>query len=334
MLVLGIESTCDESAVSAVEIESNGKIKHIHKELVATHNMQPYQGVVPEAAARQHFQLLPQMIQEFRDLFPHITHIASAHAPGLMGGLMMGVAAGKSLATALQKPFIAVDHLQAHALSPLIENPELSFPYLCLLVSGGHTMLLAVNDWSKIRLLAQTRDDAMGEWFDKIAKRLGLGFPGGRLIEQLAAKGDPNNFTFKSPKCKSSDLDFSFSGLKTAFLQIIEEAEANGTLDAKRNDICASLQATATRICVEKLTAASKQHPSCDIAMVGGVASNHAIRTAITNFASQNNKRAFFPSLRLCTDNATMIAFAAYEKALNGNCDLAAGVFNRSQIIK
>lgn len=329
MRVLAIESSCDESAMCVMEI-ADGQIRIISN-LVATHDMLSYKGVVPEVAARQHLHMLPKMLQQIKHLLPSVSFIAATCEPGLMGGLIMGMCVGKSLAVALNKPFYAVDHIKAHALSPLIENPQIKFPYICLLVSGGHTMLIKVQNFNDMQVLGRTKDDAMGELFDKIGVQLDLGFPAGPKIEKYALKGDSSRFKLPVPKIKNNQWDFSFSGLKTAFSKIIKEnvndqssqsshvnnqafqnSQADDQADQIRYDIAASLQDVVKRVCMEKLILCFEYHPDVQYyAVCGGVASNLYIRQNMLEVAQKYGKNMYFPSHSLCTDNAAMIAFTA-----------------------
>lgn len=329
MRILGIESSCDESAMCVMDLSSE-RVAVVVENFVATHDMTAYKGVVPEAAARAHFELLPQMLEKITHLLPSLDCVAAACEPGLMGGLIMGACVGKSVAVALGRPFYSVDHIKAHALSALIENPSLQFPYICLLVSGGHTMLIKVYGFDNMQVLGRSVDDAMGEFFDKIASYLGLGFPGGRRVEEKAVLGDRARFKLKLPKVKRNEWDFSFSGLKTAFIKIIDtlKVDAGGDLsESDMADVCACLQATVERICIQKLTLCFAKYPQIqNYCVAGGVASNSSIRQAVIELCEKYNKRVVFPTAFLCTDNAVMIAFAAYEKALGGVCELNADV--------
>lgn len=320
MLILSIESSCDESAVALLEIIDN--IPKTVTHLIATHDHSAYGGVVPESASRQHFYFIPKMIEKLNKEFDlkKIDLVCSTNQPGLIGGLMVGTCAGKALALALDKPFMGVNHIKAHAFSAMIENPTLQFPYICLLVSGGHTLLIELQSATELKILASTRDDAMGELFDKVANHLGLGFPGGKTVEQYALKGNPSKHIFKLPKLKNdlhySSDDFSFSGLKTSFIRCIDKME-NITLQDKY-DICASLQDVVSRICIKKLSKYMETSPITQYTIVGGVAANQYIRKYCIELTQTYNKEIFFPSIGLCTDNAVMIGWTGYLNFING----------------
>lgn len=460
MKILGIESSCDESAVALIEIEHNshnkqalftGNIikKRILDQYITTHNNHNYGGIIPESVARQHYYYLPKMIarlKENHDL-TDIDMVCATHSPGLIGGLMLGTCAGKAIATSLQKPFYPIHHIEGHVLSATFENNGLKLPYICLIASGGHTLLALVEDFGKYKILGQSADDAMGELFDKIAKYLGLPFPGGPEVERLASLGTPK-YILPIPKIKDNEYGFSFSGLKTAIIRLIHEisttnkaaqmstidslavaniqnnsqannshfhtSEANSSasihasnqsdthnridsLSMQNNfctndhgtqvldtmtcntshlhntlvntsnqiisidtavhvtdqsasqhtsqhttnntssfrtppqntlsasflsqeniqDICASVQHTVVQLCKQKFSTAIRDFPHIDhYVMAGGVGANKAIRGALNQLMSENNKQFFVPEMKLCTDNALMIAWTGYLSVL------------------
>ncbi|QAY76916.1 tRNA (adenosine(37)-N6)-threonylcarbamoyltransferase complex transferase subunit TsaD [Sphingosinicella sp. BN140058] len=305
-LILGIESSCDETAVALVTRE-----REVLAHRLATQESahRPYGGVVPEIAARAHVEILPTLIEEAladaKVSLSDVDAIAATAGPGLVGGVMVGLVAGKGLALAAGKPLIAINHLEGHALSPMLSEPDLAFPYLLLLVSGGHCQLLFVEALGRYRRLATTIDDAAGEAFDKTAKLLGLGFPGGPAVERAAAEGDRNSVPLPRPLVGSPEPHFSFAGLKSAVLR----ARDSGRY--RPEDIAASFQ-QATVDCLVDRTARALGRAAGATALVvaGGVAANKAVRSALTALAEQRGLPFVAPPLWLCTDNAAMIGWA------------------------
>lgn len=434
MKILGIESSCDESAVALIEIEHNsnnkqalhsGDIiqKRILDQYITTHNNHNYGGIIPESVARQHYYYLPKMIARLKDKYDlnDIDMICAAHAPGLIGGLMLGTCAGKAIATALQKPFYPIHHIEGHVLSAAFENNGLGMPYICLIASGGHTLLAIVEDFGKYRILGQSADDAMGELFDKVAKYLGLPFPGGPEVERLASLGTPK-YTLPIPRIKDNEFGFSFSGLKTAIIRLIHEvsnannsnnshhishasAESQNSYEIQSEnvsnmsnthsanistdtihifsnnsdisahsiqanqhaniinipamqththkqqyeqsttsintlsqtdiqDICASVQHTVVQLCKQKFSATIREFPHINhYVMAGGVGANKAIRSALDQLMYENNKKFFVPEMKLCTDNALMIAWTGYLSFLyDRKPNLTSGCMNTKSI--
>ena len=328
MLVLGIESSCDETAAAIVNDN-----KEILSSVVLTQSEHKnYGGVVPEIAARAHLDHIDEIIEEtFKkaNLTPNdIDAVAVAAGPGLIGGVTVGVMAGKALALALNKPFIAINHLEGHALTARL-NSDVSYPYLLLLTSGGHCQILIVKDVGNFERLGTTIDDAAGEAFDKVAKMLGLGYPGGPIIEKMAALGNESRFVLPRPLHNSPDCNLSFSGLKTAVRKIIESYSEDGNLEhailRKQDiaDICACFQKAATDCLLHKLKKAinifKQQHPEGKhIVVAGGVAANTYLRSQIDNLAQSEDLIFAAPPIKLCTDNGVMIAWAGVERALKG----------------
>ncbi|MDT7933676.1 MAG: tRNA (adenosine(37)-N6)-threonylcarbamoyltransferase complex transferase subunit TsaD [Sphingomonadaceae bacterium] len=316
MLVLGIESSCDESATALVDGDRRVLAQRIASQTAAH---RPYGGVVPEIAAREHAALLPGLIAEVLAeaglALGDVDAIAATAGPGLIGGVMVGLALGKGTALAAGKPFYAVNHLEAHALSPRLTEPELAFPYLLLLVSGGHCQLLRVGGPGDFRRLATTIDDAAGEAFDKVAKLLGLGFPGGPAVERAAIGGNPMAYAFPRPLTRSAEPHFSFAGLKTAVLRAVQ---ADGFERAA--DIAASFQAAVVDCLTDRTARAlAIAGPGLKALVVaGGVAANGAVRGGLAAVAEQQALSFVAPPLWLCTDNAAMIAWAAIERARAG----------------
>ncbi|MDJ0642364.1 MAG: tRNA (adenosine(37)-N6)-threonylcarbamoyltransferase complex transferase subunit TsaD [Erythrobacter sp.] len=316
-IVLGIESSCDETAVALVNSE-----REIVAQRIASQEEEhaPYGGVVPEIAARAHAERLAPMLEAVMDdaalTLNDVDAIAATAGPGLIGGVMVGLVSGKALAMAADKPLMAINHLEGHALSPRLSEPELEFPYLLLLVSGGHCQILAVEGVGQYRRLATTIDDALGEAFDKTAKILGLGFPGGPAVEKLAREGDPRAVPLPRPMKGSKEPHFSFAGLKSAVLRAAESGEYNPA------DIAASFQQAAVECLVDRLgLALRKSGPLPAMVVAGGVAANQTVRAALETLAAQHGMRFVAPPLALCTDNAAMIAWAGCERLPLGQSD-------------
>jgi N6-L-threonylcarbamoyladenine synthase len=313
---LGLESSCDDSAVALVTGD-----RQILAQAVIGQNAahQPYGGVVPEIAARAHVEILPDLIQrvlsDAKTSIHEVDAIAATAGPGLIGGVMVGLLAGKGLALAASKPLIAINHLEGHALSPRLVDPDLSFPYLLLLVSGGHCQLLELRGIGDYRRLATTIDDAAGEAFDKAAKLLGLGYPGGPAIEELAKTGNSSAVPLPRPLVGSGDPHFSFAGLKSA----VQRAVASG--DHEPEDIAASFQQAVVDCLVDRTSLALGKTDAPALVVAGGVAANQAIRSALADLARREGRRFSVPPGWLCTDNAAMIAWAGAERFAAGLTD-------------
>lgn len=309
-IVLGIESSCDETAAALVTTD-----RRIVAQRIASQDEShaPYGGVVPEIAARAHAERLAPMIEAVMDeadlALADLDAIAATAGPGLIGGVMVGLVSAKALAMAGDVPLIAVNHLEGHALSPRLADPELEFPYALLLVSGGHCQILRVEGAGRYRRLATTIDDALGEAFDKTAKILGLGFPGGPAVERLALEGDPHAVPLPRPLVGSGEPHFSFAGLKSAVLRAKESGQHR---DA---DLAASFQQAALDCVLDRLRVAlDAMEPVPALVVAGGVAANQAIRRALEQFAAERGMRFVAPPMALCTDNAAMIAWAGCER--------------------
>ena len=309
-IVLGIESSCDETAAALVTTD-----RRIVAQRIASQDAEhaPYGGVVPEIAARAHAERLAPMIAAVMEEagldLSDLDAIAATAGPGLIGGVMVGLVSAKALAMAGDVPLIAVNHLEGHALSPRLADADLAFPYALLLVSGGHCQILRVEGVGQYRRLATTIDDALGEAFDKTAKILGLGFPGGPAVERLAREGDPGAVPLPRPLVGSGEPHFSFAGLKRAVLRAKESGRHR---DA---DIAASFQQAALDCVVDRLAVAFEGiAPVPALVVAGGVAANQAIRGALESFAAERGLRFVAPPLPLCTDNAAMIAWAGCER--------------------
>ncbi len=328
MRVLGIETTCDETAVSVVESDRDGEGRILSNEILSQIKAhQAYGGVVPEIAARAHIEVIDVLVKQA--LFnagmklSDMDGIAAAAGPGLIGGVMVGLTTGKALALVAQKPFLAVNHLEAHALSPRLTD-GVAFPFLLLLASGGHSQLLFVRGIGDYIRLGTTIDDAIGEAFDKVAKMLGLPYPGGPEVEKLALEGNPEQFAFPRPMQGRKEPDFSLSGLKTAVRIEAEKIAPLTSTDIK--NICASFQAAIVDVVADRTKMALKvaradfAEPTA-IVVAGGVAANLAMRRALQRVASDNGLPLVAPPVALCTDNGAMIAWAGIERLRLGLID-------------
>ncbi len=308
--ILAIESSCDETS-AAVCVDGKILSNFIANQTVH----EQYGGVVPELASRAHMQhivpVVHQALAKAGCALADMDAIAFTQSPGLIGSLLVGVQFAKSMALALQKPLIAVHHMQAHVLANIIQQPGPSFPFLCLTVSGGHTQIVLAHSPLQLEVIGQTIDDAAGEAFDKTAKLLGLPYPGGPLVDKHAQKGNPLRFTFAEPQIPG--LDFSFSGLKTSVLYFLQKQEA-GFIPENLDDLCASVQYTIIRILMKKLQKAVKQTGITRVCIAGGVSANSGLRKALQQTGEQQGWQTFIPPFEYCTDNAAMIAITAYYK--------------------
>lgn len=317
MNILAIESSCDETSAAVLV---NGQIR---SNVVTTQLIhKAYGGVVPELASRAHQQMvLPVVDKALNDAKiakKELQAIAFTRGPGLMGALIVGSSFAKAMALGLNIPLIEINHMQAHVLAHFIEDPRPAFPFLCLTVSGGHTQIVLVRDHLDMEIIGQTLDDAVGEAFDKSAKLLDLPYPGGPLVDKYAREGNPLAYEFPIPDVPG--LDFSFSGIKTSILYFLQKQQKANPDFVQQNmtDICASIQHTLIRILLKKLTKAAAQTGIRDIAIAGGVSANSGLRTALAELGQQKGWQVFIPRFEYCTDNAAMIAMAAYYKFLRG----------------
>ncbi|MBN1252375.1 MAG: tRNA (adenosine(37)-N6)-threonylcarbamoyltransferase complex transferase subunit TsaD [Bacteroidales bacterium] len=320
--ILGIESSCDDTSASIIQ---NG---YLLSNVIANQDVhKAYGGVVPELASRAHQQNIIPVVDRAIKLAninkSEISGIAFTRGPGLLGSLLVGSSFAKGFSLVNNIPLIEVNHLQAHVLAHFIkedkkENKEPEFPFLCLLVSGGHSQIILVKDYFDMEIIGQTIDDAAGEAFDKCAKTIGLPYPGGPLIDKLAKEGNPKAFTFTRPKIK--EFNYSFSGLKTAFLYFIRDKvkEDSNFIENNKTDLCASIQYTIIDILMNKLKLAIKQTGVKDIAIAGGVSANSGLRNAIQELADIEKLNAFIPEFKYTTDNAAMVAITGYHKYLKG----------------
>ena len=316
-LILGLESSCDETAAALV---TSGRQVLAHKLAGQEAAHRPYGGVVPEIAARAHVEMLMPLVEaalaEAGVTLAQVDAVAATAGPGLIGGVMVGLVTGKALAHAAGKPLVAVNHLEGHALSPRLSDPDLAFPYLLLLVSGGHCQLLFVEGVGRYRRLATTIDDAAGEAFDKTAKLLALGFPGGPAVERAALGGDAMAVPLPRPLKGSAEPHFSFAGLKSAVARAADSGQY------RSEDIAASFQAAVVDCLVDRtLGAIARSRGATALVVAGGVAANQAVRGALTDLATAHGLRFVAPPLWLCTDNAAMIGWAGAERFAAGFSD-------------
>lgn len=340
MLVLGIESSCDETAAAIVR-DGDVLLSSIISSQIAIHK--PYGGVVPELASREHLERIVEVVDEAFTQASisqnEIEGVAVTTGPGLVGSLMVGVSFAKSFAYALEKPFVGVNHIEGHVYSVAFENPPIRYPALALIVSGGHTNLFYVPERGRYKIVSRTRDDAAGEAFDKVAKMLGLGYPGGPVIERLAREGDARAVRFKSAQMSDGRLDFSFSGLKTAVAKFMREREIEPLREGEQpsqviKDLAAGFQATVVRSLVTTTAKIARETEPQTLIVAGGVACNNALRAAAQTLADERDIPLYLPSPHLSTDNAAMIAAAGHAKlaaGLRDALDLNADVTLRLQ---
>lgn len=322
MKVLGIETSCDETAIAVVDSNRKILLNEVYSQ-IKLHAQ--YGGVIPELAARNHIEILPKLISEAihnkRLDLNEMNAIAVTGGPGLIGGVIVGVMVAKGLASALNKPFIAVNHLEGHALTARLTNATLEFPYLLLLVSGGHCQILYAKSLSDYKLLGSTKDDAVGEAFDKVAKMLNLQYPGGPAIEKLSLQGNANAYSFPKAFFRESHCDMSFSGIKTAVARQIAK-EDNITNECKAN-ICASFQKAVFQTLCDRIKSAiaiceKNNMPFDNLVVSGGVAANQNLKYELQILCDQYKKHLIIPPISLCTDNAAMIAWVGIEKLVAG----------------
>ena len=317
--ILAIESSCDETAAAVVvngrEVRSN-----VISSQIALHTL--YGGVVPEIASRKHIekinQVITQALEDADTTLEEIDAIGVTYGPGLVGALLVGVAEAKAIAYAAKKPLVGVHHIEGHICANYIENKELEPPFLCLVASGGHTHLVKVADYGKYEILGRTRDDAAGEAFDKVARAVGVGYPGGPKVDKAAKEGNPHAIEFPRGKVDGSPYDFSFSGLKSAVLNHINHAKMTGE-EIHVPDLVASFQSSVVDSLVSRTVAAAKEYGYKQVAIAGGVASNTALRAEMERACKRAGLKCCYPPPVLCTDNAAMIGAAAYYEYRNGN---------------
>ena len=334
MKILAVESSCDETAVAIVE-DGRTVLTDCIASQVELHRI--YGGVVPEIASRKHIEaiypLADQALEKAGISRQEIDAVAVTYAPGLIGAVLVGVNFAKATALALNKPLIPVHHIRGHIAANYIAYPELQPPFLCLVVSGGHTMLVDVQDYTKMEILGGTLDDAAGECFDKVARVLGMPYPGGAALDKAAATGDENKYTLPRAKAGENPYDMSFSGLKTAALNLIHHAEQVGEeLDV--NSLCAAFSAAVSDTLVPRTVAALQQTGYKKLAVAGGVAANSRIRKDIADAAAKLGVAVYMPPLSLCGDNAAMIGAQAYYEYLSGNtADMSLNAYATKSIL-
>lgn len=319
--ILAIESSCDETAAAVVvngrEVRSN-----VISSQIALHTL--YGGVVPEIASRKHIekinQVITQALEDADTTLEEIDVIGVTYGPGLVGALLVGVAEAKAIAYAAKKPLVGVHHIEGHICANYIENKELEPPFLCLVASGGHTHLVKVADYGKYEIIGRTRDDAAGEAFDKVARAIGLGYPGGPKIEKKAKEGNDKAIVFPKAKVAENPYDFSFSGLKSAVLNYINGCKMKQQ-EINEADIAASFQKAVIDVLVEHAVHAAKEYRIDKFAIAGGVASNQTLREAMEKACKERGIQFYHPSPIFCTDNAAMIGSAAYYEYLQGRRD-------------
>lgn len=318
ILILGIESSCDETAASVVK---NGRtvLSNVISSQIELHKL--YGGVVPEIASRKHIekinQVITQALADAKVTLDDIDAIGVTYGPGLVGALLVGVAEAKAIAYAKKLPLVGVHHIEGHVSANYIEHPELEPPFLCLIVSGGHTHLVIVKDYGKFEILGRTRDDAAGEAFDKVARAIGLGYPGGPKIDKLSKEGDPEAIVFPKGKIEGCPYDFSFSGVKSAVLNYLNQNKMQGT-EVVQADVAASFQKAVVDVLVEHTIKAAKDYHMKTVALAGGVASNSTLRAAMEEACLDQGLKLCYPSPIFCTDNGAMIGVAAYYEYLKG----------------
>lgn len=317
-LILGIESSCDETAAAVVR-DGRDILSNVINTQIELHKK--YGGVVPEIASRKHIEsidaVIDEALAEAEVSLEDIDAIAVTYGPGLVGALLVGVSEAKGLAFAAKKPLVPVHHIKGHISANFLAHPDLKPPFVCLVASGGHSHIVLAEDYTKFKILGRTRDDAAGEAFDKISRVLGLGYPGGPLIDGLAKEGNPEAVAFPRVRMDGSSLDFSFSGVKTAVINYLHRAEQQGT-EVNKADIAASFQAAVTDVLCEHTIEAAEAASSRVIALAGGVAANSELRRKMTERAEKKGIAVVFPPPVLCTDNAAMIACAGYYGYLEG----------------
>ena len=317
-LILAIESSCDETAASVVK---NGRcvLSNIISSQIAIHTL--YGGVVPEIASRKHIEKINQVVEaalkEADVTLDDIDAIGVTYGPGLVGALLVGVAEAKAIAYAKKKPLVGVHHIEGHVSANYIEHPDLEPPFLCEIISGGHTHLVIVKDYGSFEILGRTRDDAAGEAFDKVARAIGLGYPGGPKIDKLAKEGNPDAIHFPRAKVEDAPYDFSFSGVKSAVLNHLNKCRMTGEPIVEA-DIAASFQQAVVDVLVDNAIRAAKDYHMDRLAIAGGVASNGALRAAMEAACEKEGIRFYRPSPIFCTDNAAMIGVAAYYEYQKG----------------
>lgn len=327
IMILGIESSCDETAAAVVR---NGRevLSNVISSQIALHTL--YGGVVPEIASRKHIekinQVIEQALKEADCTLDDLDAIAVTYGPGLVGALLVGVAEAKAISYAKKIPLVGVHHIEGHISANYIEHLDLEPPFMCLVASGGHSHLVLVKDYGEYEIVGKTHDDAAGEAFDKVARAIGLGYPGGPKVDALAKEGNPQAIAFPRAKIEGSAYDFSFSGLKSAVLNYLNQCQMKGE-EPNKADVAASFQASVVDVLVSHTIQAAKEYGINKVAIAGGVASNTTLRQTMTTECSKNQLQLYYPSPIFCTDNAAMIGVAGYyefQKGVRHGLDLNA----------
>ncbi|MBR3600263.1 MAG: tRNA (adenosine(37)-N6)-threonylcarbamoyltransferase complex transferase subunit TsaD [Lachnospiraceae bacterium] len=316
--ILAIETSCDETA-AAIVVDGREVKSNIIYSQIELHKL--YGGVVPEIASRKHVEKINQVIrasiEEADVTWDDIDAVAVTYGPGLVGPLLVGVSAAKTLAFAKGKPIVGVHHIEGHIAANYIEHQELKPPFMCMVASGGHSHLVYVKDYNKFEIVGRTRDDAAGEAFDKVARAIGLGYPGGPKIDKLAKEGDANAISFPRAYMEDAPYDFSFSGLKSAVLNYLNSCEMKG-IEVNKADVAASFQQAVIDVLTDNSVRAAKDYGCSKLALAGGVASNTSLRQSLLDRCKKEGIEFYFPSPVYCTDNAAMIGVAGYHEYMNG----------------
>ncbi len=319
MLILGIESSCDETAAAVVE-DGRRVLSNVIASQVEEHRK--YGGVVPEIASRRHAEAISDVVRRALDeagvILQDIDGIAVTYAPGLIGALLVGVSFAKGLAMATGKPLIPVHHLRSHIAANYLAHPELKPPFLCLVVSGGHSHIVQVEDYTRFKVVGRTRDDAAGECYDKAARAMGMPYPGGVALDKLAHEGDPTAYPLPRPRVEGSEYDFSFSGLKTAVINRLHNARQKGE-EINKADLCASFQHTVTELLVGNTVKAAVHLKADTIVLAGGVSANSGLRAGMEKACQERGFALYAPPLPLCGDNGAMVAAQGYYELLAGH---------------
>lgn len=318
MRILAIESSCDETACAIVE-DGTRVLSNVVATQIDEHKL--YGGVVPEIASRRHSENISWVVKKALDdaecTLDDIDAIAVTYAPGLIGALLVGISYAKGLSLASGKPLIPVHHIAGHIAANYISHPDLKPPYLCLVVSGGHSHIVEVTDYTTYKVIGRTRDDAAGECFDKVARTIGFEYPGGKFIDAAAKRGNPDAYKFTEPKVSGSEFDFSFSGLKTAVINLVHNSQQKG-IEVNADDISASFQRTVCDILVKKTMLAIKHTGHTTLAVAGGVSANSGVREAMQKACDKRGIKLYLPELKYCGDNAAMIGCQGYYDYLAG----------------
>jgi N6-L-threonylcarbamoyladenine synthase len=318
IITLGIESSCDETS-AAVLLNGREILSNIIFSQIDIHKK--FGGVVPEVASRKHVEVISSVIKEAVDKagikYSDVNVIASTYGPGLVGALLVGLSAAKGLAMSLNKPFVGVNHIEGHICANYIAHKDLEPPFTCLVVSGGHTHLILVKGYGEYEILGRTRDDAAGEAYDKIARSIGLGYPGGPKIDNLAKEGNKNAINFPRAYLEEGTFDFSFSGLKSSVLNYLNKMKMQG-VEINRADVAASFQQSVVEVLSNKAVKAAKHNKTNTLCLAGGVAANSALRAELEILCSREGINFLYPPTVLCTDNGAMIACAGYYEYING----------------